>query len=75
MAQSWARKRAHLRAGADREFWAGLGAGRWEDQGTLASSLNEGGAMFDSDKRVLVRHYLEQGMAKSEINRTVAEMR
>lgn len=44
-------------------------AGRWEDQGTLASSLNEGGAMFENDKRALVRHYLEQGLAKAEIAR------
>ena len=60
---------AHLRAGASRRSWAGLRAGRREDQGTLASSLDEEGAMSDSDKRVLARHYLEQGVAKAETAR------
>ena len=60
---------AHLQAGAGRGCWAGMVAGRWEDQGTLASSLNEEGAMFDSDKKVLARHSLEHGVAKAEIAR------
>ena len=43
-AQSWASRMAHLRADADRGFWAGLGAARGEEQGILASSLNIGKA-------------------------------
>ena len=68
-AQSWASKMAHPRAGRELRFLAGARARRLEDSGTVASSLNEGGAMHGSDKRVLVRHYLRQGVGKAEIAR------
>ncbi len=60
---------AHLRAGTELGFLAGLRARRLEDSGIVVSSLNEGGAMHGSDKRVLVRHYLGQGVGKAEIAR------
>ena len=60
---------AHLRAGTELGFLAGLRARRLEDSGIVVSSLNEGGAMHGSDKRVLVRHYLGKRVGKAEIAR------
>ena len=37
--------------------------------GNLASPLNRGGAVIGREKRVLLRHYLEQGMSKAAIAR------
>ena len=38
---------------------------------TLASALSTGGAMIGREKRVLLRHYLEQGMTKAAMARHV----
>ena len=37
--------------------------------GNLASPLNGGGAVIGREKRVLLRHYLEEGISKAEIAR------
>ena len=42
---------------------------------TLASPLSTGGAMIGREKRVLLRHYLEQGMTKPAIARHVGVSR
>ena len=65
-AQSWASRMAHPRASRELGFLAGSRARRLEDAGIVASSLNEGGAMHGSDKRVLVRHYLGQGVVQRD---------
>ena len=65
-AHLWVPKMARSRVGVGRGSWAGLVAGKGEKQASLASSLNEVGAMFDNDKRVLVRHYPEQGVRRAE---------
>ena len=42
-----------------------------EGRGILSSPLNEGDAVFEREKRVLARHYLDEGMSKSEVVRRV----
>ena len=41
----------------------------WGWHGNLASPFNGGGAVIGREKRVLLRHYLEQGMPKVAIAR------
>ena len=71
VAQMWPSKSAHFRVrGAEavggwtrgwRVFWGWLG--------NLASPLNGAGTVIGREKRVLLRHHLEQGMPKAEIAR------
>ena len=49
------------------ELQGGSGGGVAEESGFcyVASLVRGGDAMFGSDKRVLLRHYLKQGMSKA----------
>jgi len=75
VAHMWASKMARCgtggggRSGGDSRTGASSGLKGGRD--ILSSPLNEGGAVFEREKRVQARHYLDEGMSRAEVARRV----
>ena len=70
IAHMWASKMAQCRTGGESRSGGGSRTGSSADakgdRGILSSPLNEGGAVFEREKRVLARHHLDERMRRGE---------
>ena len=71
----WAFKRAQFRTGGGSglggDSQTGASSGLKGNRDILSSPLNDGGAVFEREKRVLARHYLDEGVSRAEVARRV----